>query len=212
MEKWVLINGVSDGPGKELAIEFARSGFCLFLIGENSSTLKKKLAGFSHSNGIKIKVRTKNSTDSDLITEVGKQLFDVVVNNTDLGLKGGQFDQNSEVEIKEMSEKFFAVCKLTKSLLPQMIEAKTGKILNIVPSPNGEIQSLYRSALLSFSSVLQDELSKHGISVTTVSPTILKGRFCQNFSDIFEAEINAKQICEMAKKKKIPAEYFSQQF
>lgn len=208
MEKLALITEASSKFSKELAIEFAKNGFNLFLVGQDSSTLKEDI----NESCLKLNVKRKvfNSDVSHSISEIAAKNFDVVVNNIDFELKNYTYSNNYEDDLKVMSEKFFTVCKLTKLLLPKMLQAKRGKILNIVPLIKGETFKVYRSALLSFSLALQNELSESGISVTFVS---LKNKFesfyqPKEYAQLPNQQKYAKEICKIALKKSLQREYF----
>ena len=174
MEKWILINGASSDIGKELAIEFAQNGCNLFLVGQNSFGLKETIAKSCSKFGVETEIIDSDFSNfnpiSKLNSSISEKNFEAVVNYSDFNFANGKSERNPDDELRMMSEQFFAICKLTKSLVPKMIRAKRGKILNVVPMLKGEIFKTYKSALLSFSLALGNELSESSVSVAFVSP------------------------------------------
>jgi short-subunit dehydrogenase len=73
-----------------------------------------------------------------------------------------------------MQVNFSSAYHLTRSLLPAMMERKSGHIFNICSIaalkayPNGGSYSISKFALYGFSQNLRDEMKPHGIKVTAV--------------------------------------------
>lgn len=187
MNKSAIITGASSGIGKALAFEFARNGYDLFLTARNEESLQKVTEQCVRKFNVKAEIFTADLADSDstdvLIKAVAKRRFDVLVNNAGFGVKGDFVDTKIADELEMLNVQLAAMLKLTKAVLPEMIENKSGKILNIAsvysfsPVPLQAVYSASKAFMLSFSSALQDELKEENIQVSVVCPGITQTEF-----------------------------------
>jgi len=187
MNKSAIITGASSGIGKALAFEFARNGYDLFLTARNEESLQKVAEQCVRKFNVKAEIFTADLADCDstdvLIKAIAKRRFDVLVNNAGFGVKGDFVDTKIADELEMLNVQLAAMLKLTKAVLPEMIENKSGKILNIAsvysfsPVPLQAVYSASKAFMLSFSSALQDELKKENIQISVVCPGITQTEF-----------------------------------
>ncbi|MCD9186038.1 MAG: SDR family oxidoreductase [Pyrinomonadaceae bacterium] len=187
MNKSAIITGASSGIGKALAFELARNGYDLFLTARNEDALQNVADECVKKIGVKVEIFTADLADSGatgvLIKAIAKRRFDVLVNNAGFGVKGNFAETNITEELEMLNVQLAAMLRLTKAVLPEMIEHKGGKILNIAsvysfsPVPMQAAYSASKAFMLSFSSALQDELKETNIQVSVVCPGITQTEF-----------------------------------
>lgn len=187
MGKLVIITGASSGIGKALAFEFGRNNFDLFLTARNESELNKIAAECRDKFKIETEIFIADLSDADstdkLIAAVSNRKFDILVNNAGFAVKGDFVETDIGEELKMLNVQLAAMLKLTKAVLPKMIEAKAGKILNVAsvysfaPVPKQAVYSASKAFILNFSSALQNELKDSGVNVTVLCPGITQTEF-----------------------------------
>jgi short-subunit dehydrogenase len=186
-EKWTIITGASSGIGKALAFEFAKHGFNLFLTARNEKSLAEIANECQNKFNVKAQFLSADLSDLEstnlLVSNISGRRFDVLVNNAGFGVKGDFVETLIDEEVKMLDVQLVAMLKLTKAVLPKMIEQRSGKILNVAsvysfaPVPMQSVYSACKAFLLSFSSSLRNEIGDSGVSVTVLCPGITKTEF-----------------------------------
>jgi short-subunit dehydrogenase len=217
MKKTALITGASGGIGYEFAHIFANDGYNLVLIARSQEkllNLKKELESLADVYII-VKDLSKPDAAQEVFDEVqGEHLkIDVLVNNAGLG-DFGQFAQSDISKISSMIElNIKALTKLTRLFLPDMIERKSGKILNVgslgsfQPGPLMAVYYASKAYVLSFSEAISRELKGTGVTVTALCPGPTKTNFQEaanlGMSGIFVnlQVAEAKKVAEFGYKK-----------
>jgi uncharacterized protein len=183
--KWAIITGASSGIGRALALELARGGFNVLLTGRNAEALNEVAA----QTGVASEVIT---ADLSCVDEVDRLIdairakphhYEVLVNNAGFGIHGDFAAADVEENIKLLNVQLTAALKLTRALLPQMIDRRSGKILNVAsvysfaPVPFQSVYAACKAFLLSFSASLQSELQGTGVTVTAFCPGVTQTEF-----------------------------------
>lgn len=187
--KWAIITGASSGIGKALASEFAAGGFNLLLTGRKEDALKTVAAECSKKFGVETEIVVADLSCSDAVSNLmsaiaskGRQ-YDVLVNNAGFGIHGDFTSTDIEEDIQLLNVQLTAALRLTRAVLPSMIEHRSGRILNVAsvysfsPVPFQSVYSACKAFLLSFSSALQNELQGTGVTVTVFCPGITQTDF-----------------------------------
>lgn len=219
MEKMILknkccfITGASGGIGQKIAIQLAKRGCNLFLIGRNSAKLKslKKRIIEDIRNNAKVFYHTgdlnKISDIENIIKSAREKLgrIDVLINSAGIfPIKSlidstpGDFDECFNVNIKAP----FIFCK---EFSRDMIKHKWGRIVNIGSSSayagfkNTSIYCASKHALLGFSRSIYNELKKYNIRTFCISPGSVKtkmGKLVKNqdFNTFMKPEELAKYV------------------
>lgn len=187
MEKWAIITGASSGIGKALAFEFARNEYSVFLTARDEKRLSETAKECEEKFGVKSEIFPADLADSssveNLVEAISERRFDVLVNNAGFGVKGDFAETDLGEELKMLDVQLAAMLKLTKAVLPKMIERKSGKILNIAsvysfaPVPRQSVYSASKAFILNFSSALSDELKSANVQVSVVCPGITQTEF-----------------------------------
>ncbi len=182
--KVALVTGASKGIGKAVAFALAAEGVHVGLMARNESDLKRvaealrKLgvkaiyARADVSNRIEVETAVEN-----LRNELGP--VDILINNAGTGTFGGFLELEPEVWENQIKVNVFGVYYTTRAVLPQMIERKTGDIVNISSTAGksgSAVTSAYAAskfAVFGLSESLMQEVRKHDIRVTALAPSTI---------------------------------------
>jgi len=103
-------------------------------------------------------------------------MVDVLVNNAGIFTPGSIYTEEEGQLEKMMETNLYSAYHLTRALVPAMIEAKQGLIVNICSIAslhayhNGGSYSITKFALMGFDKNLREELKPHHIKVMGVYP------------------------------------------
>jgi short-subunit dehydrogenase len=187
--KWAIITGASSGIGKALASEFAAGGFNVLLTARNGEALAEIAATCASEYGVETEVVPADLACTESIENLVAALaakprrYEVLVNNAGFGVHGDFASTDIEQNIQLMNVQLTAALKLTKAVLPSMIERHSGRILNVAsvysfsPVPLQSVYAACKAFLLSFSSSLQNEVKDAGITVTVFCPGTTQTEF-----------------------------------
>lgn len=210
MNKWAIITGSSSGIGKALAFEFAKNNYNLLLTARDETALRRVAAECENLHKIETEVFVADLADADsiggLIEKVSDLKFEILVNNAGFGLKGDFAETEIEDELKMLDVQLAAMLKLTKAVLPQMIENKSGKILNVAsvysfsPVPKQSVYSACKAFMLSFSAALRSEIENSGVSISVLCPGITQTEFRTRagITDKKNSGMTAEKVAEIA--------------
>lgn len=204
----VAITGASSGIGRALAFEFAARGFGLLLIGRDRDALAAVEAECRETHGVETGIFIADLADARSVDELCLSFedVDILVNNAGFGIKGDFAETDLSDEIRMLEVQINAMLKLTKAVLPAMIERGSGRILNIAsvysfsPVPKQSVYSACKAFMLSFSSALNEEVKDKGITVTVVCPGITQTEFRTRagIADKKESGMTAREVARIA--------------
>jgi short-subunit dehydrogenase len=181
----IVITGGSKGFGKSIAERFAgdKQGHTLLLCARNKEQLEaegKQLQGRFPRATIKtmpcdLAVREEVDQFAQwILKEIGAP--DVLINNAGSFIPGGVHNEPEGALEKLMAVNLYSAYHLTRSLLPPMMERKSGHIFNMCSIAslkaynNGGAYSITKFALAGFSRNLREEMKPYNIKVTAVYP------------------------------------------
>ncbi len=177
-----LITGASGGIGLELAKLFARDGHDLALVARSHDKLKVIADGLEKTYGIQVKYCAKDlavsSTPDEIFQSIKSEMIeiDVLVNNAGFGWLGEFADMELADALEMIQVNITSLTHLTRLLLPEMLQRKHGKILNVASTAAfqpGPLMAMYyasKAYVLNFSFALSEELQGTGVTVTTLCP------------------------------------------
>ncbi|MCC6684824.1 MAG: SDR family oxidoreductase [Bacteroidia bacterium] len=187
MVKTAVITGAADGLGYELALLLAADACHLILADKNKERLAYAQRTLEHRYGISVE-----SYVIDLAVEgAAEKLFeyikdrkvDVLINNAGFGVKGPFAKTNWKQELALMHLQIITLTRLTKLLLPKMLQAGEGKILNVAstaafqPGPYMAVYYASKSFILSFTQAVAHEVKGSGVTLTALCPGPTKTNF-----------------------------------
>jgi 3-oxoacyl-[acyl-carrier protein] reductase len=179
--KNVLITGASSGIGKAIALLFAKEEADLCLVARRREELSK-VAKQCRALGVKALDIPTDITDELQVKKMAQKSItsfkkiDILINNAGYG-KYGPFETTSIDEWDRMwMVNVRGAVLVTQAILPSMIAAKSGHIVNISSihgihtSANASAYCATKFAITGLTEVLAKELWKDGIKVSTVCP------------------------------------------
>jgi short-subunit dehydrogenase len=187
--KWAVVTGASSGIGKALAFELATNHFNIVLIGRNQEALAQVAAECTRKGAVETEIAVTDLSNLELIDALSTRLaadnrpYEVLVNNAGFGIHGDFASTDIETNVDLVNVQLAAALKLTRALLPGMISRHSGRILNVAsvysfaPVPLQSVYAACKAFLLSFSSALQNELKKTGVTVTVFCPGTTQTEF-----------------------------------
>lgn len=177
MKPAVFISGASKGIGLATARRYYRAGYRVGICARGEASLeaaqKEMPELMTYACDVSDKAAVKELAAS-INEEIGR--LDVLINNAGSYLPGSIHEEEDEVYERMLRTNMDSAYYLTKGVLPEMMAAKTGAIVNIASIasldayPGGGSYSISKFALLGFSKNLRFEMKEYGIRVISVMP------------------------------------------
>ncbi len=211
----VIITGASKGIGKAIAQAFAAEGATLFLCARNEVNLYHTVAALqTQYPGSVVKGRAVDMSVKEDAKAFGAWVLaglkdtaggrvDVLVNNAGSFAPGSIYDEAEGMLENMMATNLFSAYHLTRVLVPDMIEAKQGLIINLCSIAslhaykNGGSYSITKFALMGFSKNLREELKPHRIKVMGVYPGAVMTDSWGDFDNSTQRIMEAADIATM---------------
>ena len=180
--KNALITGAGKGIGKAIAIALAKEGVNVILISRTQLDVDQ-LAIKIENFGVKSLALSADISDINSINAaVEKALaefktIDILINNAGIASFGNFLELEPTEWEKIIQVNLMGTYYTTRAVLPNMIERQTGDIINISSTAglNGNaLTSAYSAskfAVLGLTDSLMQEMRKHNIRVTALTPS-----------------------------------------
>ncbi len=181
--KIVLITGASRGIGRQLAVDFAKEGSRCVLVSRNSESLEqtRRLMVDSDSHVCLACDVGRYSQVQAMAAHVRAHVgsVDILINNAGIS----RYYHFLETPLEDMQElmqtNYWGMVYCTREFLPQMIEKRSGHIVNIssiagrIGTARHTVYSASKFAVSGFSESLYYELDGTGVHVTVVNPGVI---------------------------------------
>ncbi len=182
--KIALVTGAGKGIGKAIATALANEGAHVGLIARTEkdlTTLAKELENL----GVKTAIAVADISNMDEVTAAVEKIslalgnIDFLINNAGTGTFGKFLELEPAVWENMIRVNLFGVYYTIRAVLPQMIERKTGDIINISSTAGKSgaattsAYSASKFAVFGLSESLMQEVRKHNIRVTTLAPSTI---------------------------------------
>ena len=185
--------GFGKGIAEVLAKEGCRIAACdVDLKGAEQTAAELSKAGVK---AIAVKADITNSTEvNDMVKKVLDEFdqIDILVNNAGGSTPPANFvDTTEEKWAKDIDLNLIGVTYVTRAVLPQMIERKSGSIVNIssiggiMATPGGSAYASAKGAVIVFTRALAQEVAQNGISVNCIAPSLGNTAFYDGFPKEF---------------------------
>ncbi len=194
--KTAVVTGASSGIGAEIGRTFARSGANVVLAARRKNRLEE-VAEQIEKDGGKAEIVVGDVTDYAQVTrlvDVAVERFggvDVMINNAGYAVAKSLVDSSLEEIDGQIDVNFKAVCYGTKAVLPNMLEKKSGVIINIGSNcsfrhyPDYAAYVGAKFAVLGFSRSVYEEVREQGIRVNCLCPAAVN----TEWADVAGAEL-----------------------
>ena len=214
--KNVIVTGASSGIGRATALEMARRGAHLVLAARRTELLEQ-VAAECRAFGVRaLAVATDVTKEEDcarLIAAAGQ--VDVLINNAGFAIFDAVADAKTNDLRALMDTNYFGTVHCTKAVLPQMLERRSGTIVNVA-SITGIMGFARMSgycatkfAVIGFTEALRDEVLDRGVRVALVCPGTTETEFfvtadrhkmpgASRFMPAVSAERVARAVCNAA--------------
>ncbi len=182
MTKTALVTGASAGMGVEFARLLAADGYHLVLVARRKDRLETLAAELRAAHPIEVHVIPADLGQADAPARVVAELeargvsVEVLINNAGFGTNGPFAESDAARELEMIEVNVTALVKLTRLLLPGMVQRKQGRILNLgstagfQPGPFMAVYYASKAFVNSFSEALWFELKGTGVTVTVSCP------------------------------------------
>ncbi|MDY5577233.1 MAG: SDR family NAD(P)-dependent oxidoreductase [Lachnospiraceae bacterium] len=183
MKNTVIITGASRGIGRACALEYAKKGYSLFLTSYKHPELLEQTASEARSFGVS--VTTAPNVDIGNYHECDKKIWkkirdldlkiDILVNNAGISHIGLLQDMTYEEWQNIINVNLGSVFTMCKHVIPFMLKAGHGKIINIssvwgnVGASCEVAYSASKGGINSFTRALAKELAPSNIQVNAIA-------------------------------------------
>ena len=190
--KTVVITGSSRGIGAATAKLFAENGFNVCVNYFHSEKAAKELTA-SLPSAVAVKADISKKADAFALIEAATETFghvDVLVNNAGIALPPQLVTDVSDADYDRVfAINMKGVHNTVSAVLPQMVNRKSGNIVNISSLwgvVGGSCETVYtasKAAVIGYTKALAKELGPSGIRVNCVAPGFIRTEMNARFSE-----------------------------
>jgi 2-hydroxycyclohexanecarboxyl-CoA dehydrogenase len=180
--KFAIVTGAASGVGRATALQLAASGACVFVADRDESGGTSTVAQ-GRAQDLKLEFLSLDLTAPKSIDGFARSFHerapkaDILVNCAGWNADRHAFAEGSPaVSEREIWINLLGPINLTRRLLPPMIAAGSGRIVNVASDagrtgvPGVAVYSAAKGGLIAFSKALALELARYKINVNCVSP------------------------------------------
>jgi len=181
--KTALVSGASQGIGRSIAIELAKSGCLVIVSARNQEALGSLVLELNQINGLLNKFIVLDYSNPDNLSTTWSDFekihsidIDIYIHNTG-GPNPGPAHKASTTEYKNaFNQHLISGQVMIQLLLEGMKNRGFGRIINIIstsikaPLPNLGVSNTIRGAVAQWAKTLATELAPFGITVNNVLP------------------------------------------
>ncbi|KAN0062676.1 hypothetical protein ACQY0O_004866 [Thecaphora frezii] len=181
---WAIVTGATDGIGREFALQLAKAGFHILLVSRSADKLATVARDIQAAYaGVETRTQVVDFASGDekqyaaLAETVAQIEVGVLVNN--VGKSHDMPVEFAETPIEEMREiveiNVVATLKVSRIVIPQLVERKRGLVLNVgsfagqVTTPLLATYAGSKAFLIGWSQALGEELAHHNVQVSLLN-------------------------------------------
>jgi len=179
--KLAIITGATSGIGAAFARYFARQGYDLLITGRRKDVIARVADEIRTAYGVKVNVviadlSVKKDVNELLQIVVRQHNIEVLVNNAGYGMNLSFSEDEIDQQLSMMNVHVNVPLMLIHKVVPQMIERRSGIILNVssmaawFPASRSTMYVSTKSFLKSFSESLFLDVGRYGIRVQCLCP------------------------------------------
>jgi NADP-dependent 3-hydroxy acid dehydrogenase YdfG len=190
MSKTALITGATSGIGKATAEILAKNNYKIILCGrreDRMAELEKELSKLTAVHTLLFDVRDKKAVSESIASlPEAFSTIDILINNAgnahglDPIQTGDLDDWDAMIDINVKG-----LLYVSKAIIPQMIERKSGHIINIGSTaakevyPNGNVYCATKHAVDALNQGMRMDLNPFGIRVGAIHPGMVQTEFSE---------------------------------
>jgi NAD(P)-dependent dehydrogenase (short-subunit alcohol dehydrogenase family) len=179
--KVAIVTGASTGIGREISLAFARMGATVVLASRNCKHLEEVADIVASGPGSALPIAT-DITDPAAVHALARAVLarfgrvDILINNAGANYISSLVLSNDERWKRIFDTNVFGVYYCTKAVLPAMIRAKCGRIINlasiagVVGAAHNSAYSAAKAAVIGFTKSVALEVAKLGITCNAICP------------------------------------------
>lgn len=180
-EKRAVVTGGASGIGRATALGFAEAGASV-VVADLDEAGGKETCGLVRERGVEAELVVFDLTDDDSIRAAAEAVLgrgrgpDVLVNAAGWDRLEPFLDNSVEFMERVVRLNLLGPVELTRALLPAMIEAGGGRIVNVasdagrVGSTGETVYAGAKGGVIAFTKSLAREMARHHIRVNCVAP------------------------------------------
>jgi NAD(P)-dependent dehydrogenase (short-subunit alcohol dehydrogenase family) len=197
-----IVTGAGGGVGRAISRRLYSEGAKLVVVGRDLSKLTSLVRELAdESRVIPIKADVTKETDVINVIEQTISLFDrvdILINSAGTINEPKPFHLMSEDEWTPLIEtNLIGTFRTTKSVLPIMMEAKTGNIVNIssllgmraIPRVPLSVYGVTKAAVIMFTKSIAVEYGQYGIRCNCIAPSTIRTQIIEPYLEDDEARI-----------------------
>jgi uncharacterized protein len=206
--KVALITGASGGIGLELALVFAKRGHDLVIVARSLEKLQELAQSLQQQYNIRVRVIAADLSEMSSVKNIYQTLkqenitVEYLINNAGFGDFGLFIESDWDKQEQMINLNITALTYLTRLYLPEMVNRKSGRIMNVASTASfqpGPLMSVYyasKAYVLHFSEAIADEVRNSGVTITALCPGATESGF---------QKAAANEESKLIKGKKLPS-------
>lgn len=190
--KLVLVTGASSGIGQACARRFAAEGADVALWARREDRLGRLADELGREHGVTVHTASVDVRDRDGVAAAAERLLadagppDVLVNNAGLAAGLDTIQDGSHEDWDRMIDtNVKGLLNVTRALLPSMIEAGRGQVINIGSTaghmvyPKGNVYNATKYAVRALTEAINLDLAGTPLRVSSVDPGYVETEFSE---------------------------------
>lgn len=187
--KKTIITGGTSGIGKAIASLFVREGARVVILGTNKEKavaavdeINAESQNFGACSHCLVDVGNSAQVESNIKRQIQEwsNHIDILVNSAGITSDKLLVRMTEEDWNRVISVNLDSIFRVTKAVLPTMMKARSGKIINIASvigimgNPGQTNYAASKAGMIGFSRSLAKEVAKRGICVNTIAPGFIE--------------------------------------
>ena len=196
--KVVLVTGAGRGMGKAIAERLTEEGARVAVTDIDEKSAVSTAAALQGAAGFRLDITVADEV-TRCVDEITAALgpVDALVNNAGWDLLAPFLDTDEDLWERLIDINLRGPIRMTKAVLPQMVERQAGRIVNIasdagrVGSSGESVYSACKAGIIGFGKTVAREVARYGITVNAICPgptdTALLQEVAQSNEKLIEA-------------------------
>jgi 2-hydroxycyclohexanecarboxyl-CoA dehydrogenase len=175
--KVVLVTGAGRGMGKAIAERLTAEGARVAVTDVDRETALKTAAALDGAAAFRLDITDAaevNACVGEIVAALGP--IDALVNNAGWDRLAPFLETDEDLWERLIDINLRGPIRMTKAVLPQMVERQRGRIVNIasdagrVGSTGESVYSACKAGIIGFGKTIAREVARHGITVNAICP------------------------------------------